>query len=374
MKPGHIFTGLALLAIVLLTVWIARNTYWDEVEVPMPAKGEARTNSLYAAERLVERLGATAHAQRNLGELPDPRAIIFLSYWNWDLIPSRRERLQAWVEKGGRLVTDRSLIGGDRALEQWTGIVRTGIDLEKFDVPVGEDRCINLQVAGEGRADYKVCGIDQGSRLTTNRDASWVLSDNHGIQAVRIAIGRGSLTLLNAHPFDNKQLFNGDDGLLFVTATGLERGDQVFFLSEEKTSSLLVLMWKHGAPVVVLLLGVLALALWRGSLRFGPSAGVTDPARRSLAEQILGTGRFTLRFGGGRALHAATVRALRETAERHLSGYRTLGTEERMALLASNTGLDQEALTEAINHTGPRRPRELRRVIALLETARRRIT
>ena len=374
MKPRYIFTGLALLAIVLLTVWIARNTYWDEVEVPMPAKGEARTNSLYAAQLLVTQLGATAHPQRNLGELPDPRAIIFLSYWNWDLIPSRRERLQAWVEKGGRLVTDRSLIGGDRALEQWTGIVRTEIDLEKYDVPVGEDRCINLQVAGEGRADYKVCGIDQGSRLTTNRDASWVLSDNHGIQAVRIAIGRGSLTLLNAHPFDNEQLFNGDDGLLFVTATGVERGDQVFFLSEEKTSSLLVLIWKHGAPVVVLLLGVLALALWRGSLRFGPSAGVTDSARRSLAEQILGTGRFTLRFGGGRALHAATVRALRETAERHLSGYRTLGTEERMALLASNTGLDQEALTEAINHTGPRRPRELRRVIALLETARRRIT
>ena len=223
MKPRYIFTGLALLAIGLLIVWIARNTYWGEVEVPMPAKGEARTNSLYAAERLVAQLGATAHPQRNLGELPDPQAVIYLSYWNWDLIPSRRERLEAWVAKGGRLVADRSLIGGDRALEQWSGIVRTELDLEKYDLPEGEDHCVNLQVAGEGRADYKVCGVDQASRLTASRDASWVLSDNHGIQALRIPIGLGSITLLNAHPFDNAQLFNGDDGLLFVTATGLER-------------------------------------------------------------------------------------------------------------------------------------------------------
>jgi hypothetical protein len=375
MKPRHIFVGLTLLAIGLLIVWIARNTYWGEVEVPMPAKGEARTNSLYAAERLVAQLGATAHPRRNLGELPDPRAVIYLSYWNWDLIPSRRKRLEEWVEQGGRLVADRSLIGGDRALEEWSGIVRTELpaesDSETYDA---ENRCANLTVAGEGRANYRVCGVDERSRLTTSRDASWVLSDNHGIQVLRIPIGQGSITVLNARPFDNQQLFRADDGLLFVTATGLERGDQVFFLSEEKTASLLALMWRHGAPVVVLLLGTLALALWRGSPRFGPAAGSTDAARRSLAEQILGTGRFTLRFGAGRALHAAAVRSLRETAERHLSGFRTLGAEERMALLASNTGLDQEALTEAINHTGPRRPRELRRVIALLETARRRIT
>jgi hypothetical protein len=375
MKSRHIFTGLALLGLALLVFWIARNTYWGEVEVPMPAKGEARTNSLYAAERLVAQLGATAHPQRNLGELPDPQAVIFLSYWNWDLIPSRRQRLEEWVEKGGRLVADRSLIGGDRALEKWSGIVRTELlpesDAETYDA---ENQCANLAVAGDGRANYRVCGVDERSRLTTSRDASWVLSDNHGIQVLRIPIGQGSLTVLNARPFDNQQLFRGDDGLLFVTATGLERGDQVFFLSEEKTASLLALMWRHGAPVVALLLGALALALWRGSPRFGPAAGLTDAARRSLAEQILGTGRFTLRFGGGRALHAAAVRSLRETAERHLSGYRKLGADERMALLASNTGLDQEALTEAINHTGPRRPRELRRVIALLETARRRIT
>jgi hypothetical protein len=378
MKGRHVLTGAAVLGLVLLVVWIARNTYWEEVEVPMPMKGEARTNSLYAAERLVAALGATAHPQRNLGTLPDTKSIIFLSYWNWDLLPKRRERLEQWVANGGRLVADRSLIGGDRALEQWSGIVRTELEQKENEETSAresdnENHCFKLEVAGEGRASYTVCGVDTTSRLTNSRDASWVLSDDHGIQALRINIGHGSITLLNAKPFDNERLFQGQDGLLFVSATRLKRGDHIYFLSEEATASLPALMWQHGAPVVVLLLAALALALWRASPRFGPAAAMPDSARRSLAEQIVGTGRFTLRFGGGRALHAAAVRALREAVERRVAGYRVLSSEQRMALLASSTGMDEEALTEAINHSGPRSPRELRKVIALLETARRRI-
>jgi hypothetical protein len=370
--------GIGILAVVLLVVWIARNTYWDEVEVPMPMKGEARTNSLYAAERLVAALGATAHSQRNLGTLPDTRSIIYLSYWNWDLLPKRRERLQQWVADGGRLVADRSLIGGDRALEQWSGIARFEVESKQNERATEQesennDRCFELDVAGEGRGSYFVCGVDTTSRLKSRRDASWVLSDDRGIQALRVAVGRGSITLLNASPFDNERLFLGQDGLLFASATGLERGDHVYFLSEEETASLLTLMWQYGAPVVVLLLGALALALWRASARFGPAAAVADSARRSLAEQIVGTGRFTLRFGGGRASHAATARALLEAVAQRIPGERVLSSEQRMALLAGSSGMDEEALTEAINHSGPRSPRELRKVIALLETARRRI-
>jgi len=378
MKGRHVLIGLVVLGLGAFIAWIARNTYWDEIDVPMPMKGEALTNSLYAAERLVTALGATAHPQRNLGTLPDPNSVIYLSYWNWDLIPSRRERLEQWVTDGGRLVADRSLIGGDVALERWSGIARSMVEIDENDVAAlaesDDEGCSALEVEGEERASYMVCGLDATSRLTNEHDASWILADDRGIQALRIPIGRGSITLLNAKPFDNVRLFEGEDGLLFVTATGLERGDHIYFLSEEETVSLLALMWKHGAPVVVLLLGALALALWRGGPRFGPATGMPDSARRSLAEQIVGTGRFTLRFGAGRALHAAAVRALREAAERRLSGYRALGTEQRMELLARNTGMDAEALTDAINHTGPRRPRELRRVLALLETARRRIS
>jgi len=100
-------------------------------------------------------------------------------------------------------------------------------------------------------------------------------------------------------------------------------------------------------------------------------AALPDVARRSLAEQIRGTGQFTMRFGRGQALHAAAARALREAAELHIAHYARLQVEQRIATLARVTALNPSELSDALNYAGPRRPRELLRTIALLESARR---
>jgi hypothetical protein len=387
MKSGRILTAILVLSIGLVIAVIARNTYWDETSVPMPMKGEARTNSMYAAQRFAEALGATAHVQHQLDLPREANGIIYLSYWNWNLAPKRRERLHRWVEAGGRLIADRSLIGGDQELERWSGIKRSLLKVSKDDESSDDisgadnlERCMDLETEtatpdpNTSRVSYYVCRVDHGTRLTSSRRPTWLLSDSEGIQAVRVGIGAGSFTLINAQPFDNRALFDGDDALLFVSATGIDRGDRIHFLSEEKGGSLLELIWRHGAPVVVLSLGVIALALWRGSLRFGPPAAVTDPARRSLAEQIIGTGRFTLRFGGGRALHTASVRALHETAQQHISGYGRLQKDMRIVALAQNTGMDPPTLAAAINFVGSHNSSELHKVVTLLETARRRLS
>lgn len=386
MKGSHVIIAAVVAAIALLVTVVARNTYWDEITVPMPMKGEARTNSLYAAQLLSRKLGVTVSAEHRVDSLPEPNTVIYLSYWNWNLVRDRREQLQRWVEAGGRLVADRTLIGGEQELESWTGIKHSVLPVDEDNAKQRsgdeEDDCADLDVESVGAdpsttsVSYFICGIEPSTRLTTNgrNRASWLLSDAEGMQALRVDIGRGSVTLINGAPFDNRILFDGDNGLLFVAATRIDRGDHLLFLSEEKSTSLLMLIWQHSAPVVLLSLGVIALALWRGSLRFGPPAGAADSARRSLAEQIVGTGRFTLRFGGGRALHAAAIRALHETAQRYVSGYGSMQGEARIAALASNTGLEESILAEAINYSGPRSTGELRKAITLLETARRRIS
>src|SRR6185437_9664331 len=125
---------------------------------------------------------------------------------------------------------------------------------------------------------------------------------------------------INSVPFGNRTLLDGDDAALFVAATQLRRGDAIWFVTEERSASLLWLIWRTGAPVVLLVLAAIVAWLWRAGARFGPPLAPTEAARRSLAEQILGTGQFTLRLGGGQALHAAQIRALRETAERWIPG------------------------------------------------------
>jgi hypothetical protein len=193
------------------------------------------------------------------------------------------------------------------------------------------------------------------------------------LQAVRIRVGRGSVTSINADPFGNRDLTEIDHGQLFVSATQLRRGDRVIFISERDHPSLLRLIWMYGAPVVVLFFIMVAALLWRGSVRFGPLSAATETARRSIAEQIRGTGQFTIRLGGGKALHAASVRALHEAANRRLAGYASSAHPERIAAIARATGIDTETLEHAINHGGARRTADLAHTIATLEAARRKI-
>ncbi len=382
MSGARIARLIVVALLIALVAWIANNTYWAEVEVPMPLKGEAARNPFYAAQRFAEALGARSEWDRMLGTPPQD-AVLVVSFWHWSLSPERRERLVRWVEAGGRLVVDRSLVGGGSDFESWSGIARAYREREAREDPSAPKlypKCRALSEEGHGAhsvstpgAHYVICGLDGLSSLRSARKTTWALRDASGIQALRVNVGRGSVTAINTTPFHYRNLFDGDHGALFVVTTQLRRGDQVHFLSEDAHPSMLALLWRLGAPAAALALGVIALALWRGGARFGPLAATPETARRSLAEQILGTGQFALRFGRGESLHAAAVRALNEAAQRRVSSYARLPSEERVATLARLSGLETGALAVALNYSGSRRSSELRSAIALLETARRRI-
>jgi hypothetical protein len=310
--------------------------------------------------------------------MPPHDAVIVASAWNWGLFPARRARLQSWVEAGGRLVLDRSVIGGQTELEQWTGVSRyqrTREEIGASDRKMEWEKCPRLtgNSGGAGAEErFAVCNLDRISGLRAAHRTLWVLRDaDNTIQAVRVAAGRGSVTVINAIPFGNRELLDGDHAALLVAATGLRGGEAIWFVTEEKGATLLSLIWRSGAPVVVLLLALIGAWLWRSVTRFGPPLALPEPARRSLAEQIRGLGQFTLRFGAGQALLAAQVRALEETADRHIAGYSRLPGAERIARLAQAAHVESSALSAAINLADAPRRGELRQRLTLLESVRR---
>jgi hypothetical protein len=373
-QPWLVVIGAA--SALALLIWVANNTYWTDIQVPMPLKAEAAVNPFYAVERFAQALGAQTEWNRGMS-LPPTNGVVFISAWNWDLTSDRRQRLEHWVESGGRLVVDKSLINSTDSFERWSGIRQEVTERPKQSrvAPVRATRCYTLDEKGGASHDtYSICGMDFASSLKTTRRTSWALSrDDWGLQAVRIKLGRGSVTMINGTPFVQRGLFDDDNGRLFVAATQLHGGDQIHFFSESSHASLLELAWQLGWPVVSLLLVLIALALWRGGARFGPLAAPADMARRSLAEQIRGTGQFTLRVGGGESLHAAAARALNEVAALYISAYERLPGTERMSALAQATGLEAHALAAALHYSGARRSDHLRAAIELLESARRRI-
>jgi hypothetical protein len=375
---------LAVLATAVIVAWLAANTEWIDGTLPMPARGEAATNPFYAAQSFAEKVGARVVRAPGFPN-PSRDAVVVLSGWYWSLSLKRAEAIKRWVEAGGRLVVDDSLVGRTPDFERWSGVSYADLDLEELDRVSGGNPapavCRRVGEAGAMESEAGKRESDPSARrwlcdvgiapLTTGRTPAWMLADQSGRQVVRMATGRGSVTVINAKPFTQRRLFDGDHAWLFVEATQLRKGDEVFFLSEDDYPSLLELVWLRGASVVVLGLALIGTAVWRRSDRHGPLAPGSVAPRRSLAEQLRGTGQFLVRYGG-EALHAAAVRALDEASRRQIDGYARLGATERLEAVAALTNLQAKAIQEAVRQSD-RSSRELRSSLALLETARRRL-
>ncbi|HEY7172580.1 MAG TPA: hypothetical protein VH417_17125 [Vicinamibacterales bacterium] len=380
MKRAGIVTIVAAAA-ALLVVWIARNTRWEETSLPMPPKGEALTNPFYAVQKFATLLGATA-VRDGAFVTPPPGAVVVLASWHWTLGQERRQAIERWVDAGGRLVVEGSMLGGEREFERWTGIEHRFRDRTRERDSISEPGSVYCDDVQEevpsdsierspAAAGRVICELNEASALTTIRPAVWSLKGRSGVQAARVRLGRGSVTWINAEPFQRMNLFEGDHGWLFVAATELRKGDEMHFLSEEDHPPLLTLIWRHGAPVVVLGLAAIALLLWRGGVRFGPLAAEEPSARRSLAEQLRGTAHFALRHGGGGALYAAELRALDEAAARRVAGYARLAPNDRTAALTAVTPIDRGTLAAAIVDPRVGRSHDLRTTLTVLEAARR---
>jgi len=366
-----------LVAVAGVVYLAATRTYWADAKVPLPPKGEALTNPFYAAQRFVDALGARASRDR-LFTPPSSGAVIVLSRWNWNLSTRRREAIERWVESGGRLVVDDTISGSEEFTE-WSGLEYQ--QHEKLLPPPADGHCARFREEQAMPAvppvvpTHWLCDFDRTTFLSSSRQVQqWALFDpTYGRQAIRVSVGRGSVTLVNWQPFQYRALFDGDHPWVLVKAAELKRGDEVHFLSEADHPSLLSLVWLYGAPVLWLGLTALGLLLWRGGIRFGPLAPPEGLLRRSLAEQIRGTGRFAFQHDHGESLHTATVRAVEEAARRRVVGYAALAPRDRVAALAEAGGMPATDLAEALDYHGLRRPSEVRGAISRLETIRRAI-
>ena len=367
------------LVAVILVAMLAQFTEWHQTEIRMSPQGEARRNPFYAMQRVADALGARTSWEHALGTA-SPDGVVVLSAFHWNLLPARQAALERWVESGGRLLVDDRLLSVG-AFEQWSGISWKSPERENDEEFIGPvdprppSLCRDLRTVGDSgglsRRRYRLCQYGDDSWLVTMKRPEWQLQDDDGAQALRVRVGQGTVTVINASPFTALMPLEGEHARLFVDAAQLRSGDEVHFLTENERPSLLALIWRYGAPVVILAALWIALALWRGGQRFGPLVPAAEAARRSLAEQIRGAGHFALRAGGGESLHRAMARALEEAARKRITGFHALDVDGRAAALARLTGFDAATLAGAITLVDFRNTNAVRGAVAVLERARR---
>jgi hypothetical protein len=317
--------------------------------------------------------------------MPPTDAVLVVNEWNWKTT-NRGAELKQWVSNGGRLVLDASV--DMPQLQAWTHLrlkypfARSLQDETTEDPAVVAERMKpcrtmqvieNPQVEGRPGTPWTLCTLSSMRRLLPVPGPSWGVGDESGLQAIRIAYGKGFILYADGYPFTYHTAVDEDDARLLLQGAQLRHGDRVYFLHSAEPESLMALLWRQYGAALSLLALAIGFYVWRSGTRLAPLLPPPEPARRSLVEQIRGTAQFLRRAGEATALHAATLSALESVGQRKLAGFARLTAEERLQLIARRTGLDAERLRTARSWRDSRGGDGLAEAVLLLEAARRRL-
>lgn len=403
--------GLGLAALLLGGWLLLVSTEWAEEQRPRPLPEELAQDGTVMARDHLQRLGLRARRVDDLLQMPSTDATLVLTARHWQLLEGSSARLRAWVEAGGHLVVDAETletvyVDGDGVNTDgepgsaWFPMRRVVLKNDPGTSTRPDCRLLRqregLPPAFGDQGDYVAC-LGGGGQLSAQApkgqrppEPLWVMTnEEHGTEVLRLALGRGRVTAFAGSfefdqqygftiaadgtasvvtNFSNRGLANGDNAALLAALVDARPGREVWLVTRIERPALLLWLWQHGAPALLLAATALALGLWLRSARFGPVRQPPPPARRSVAEQIRGSADFLFRHQPA-ALHAMALRALEDTAARRLAGWPRTPPQQRAALLARATGLPEMPLAQALSPHGTRA--QLTDALMLLETTRR---
>jgi hypothetical protein len=388
----------AVLVLAAIGFWLVTATEWADTEVPTPASGEAKKNSFYGAQVMLRELGLQVVKHDSLDTMPPAQARLVLASSHWDMFPEREQRLRQWVEQGGHLVMPSHLINSD-LLDGWIPLVwekppatdekkekekdpsvpRKRLPKSQFAEPAKDADCHavtepeTVPASFAGGRSFRICTWSAARYRPADKQPPplWTVLGAKGPEAIRVQVGRGTVTVMPWGLLHNANLTRADNALFAVAAVQARSGAEIWFVAEETREPFLRWIWHKGWAALLVGLLALAVALWRAAVRFGPLAPSAGTHRRSMAEQVRGTAGF-LHMHGADALHAAQLRALNESAGRQLRGYARRDAAARAAAIAQATGLEAAMLVRAMGERA-RHAGAMSVDLEVLETARRRL-
>jgi len=392
--------------------WFYANFEKERKDIDVGFLGAARYNPLLAAQRYIQSFGVTAHSEEGLTLLPPAKATLLIPSARYEMGGGEAERLRRWVEAGGHLVLvpsaafDEEYERADRFLDP------LGIEVKPSEEP--ETGGI-VDVDWPGTSDFITIKIDAYVRLDASKSKAKILlalADEDGAYLIRLAVGKGEVTVLSdANFLTNYNLDKNDHAayLWRVLQLGGHGNGQAQNLNPAMTTPLspsslpqagerdvgslrelhateqrpVWLVFSDGMPPLhrwlmqhalsALISGavLLLLWLWAASRRFGPLRATAPLARRRLLDHIAASGRFLWRAGQGEQLLKGVRRTLYRALELRHPAWAGLASQDLYQRLAALSGLSYEEVQGALLYTHLGSEHEFTQAIQTLERIRK---
>lgn len=375
-QRGLILGAIGLLVVGVLALWWVRNMEPKEIQVPLPPRGEAAYNPLYALKRTLEADGIAVQSRRRLAlrsQALAPGDTLLLLGDLRALPGSDADALMAWVARGGHLIAELPAAhGAERQGDDGPLLSALGVAVKPL--PPG---CLDYRDSPAGKqAAIPICGnariAVQGEREV---DLHWHDDDYDADVYVRLPHGEGSADLIVGLEFLQRAGLRAPGAAALarqLLAPNYGRGIVHLVYEAEMPPLWRILLERAWMAWLPLLLATLGWLWWRTQRR-GPLRPSPVASRRSLIEHVQASGEHVHRYGRGHLLHAS-LRAAFDAHLRRRDPYAASleGAAQREAI-AARTGVSVAEVEAALRAPVPFVAADLRLRIAKLNRLKARL-
>ncbi|WP_369978670.1 DUF4350 domain-containing protein [Xanthomonas bundabergensis] len=372
-----------LLVTSVLAAWFLGRYERAERELPLPPRGEAAYNPLYALRQTLRADGVRAESRQRLDLAAmrlQPHDSVLLLGDPRTLSKPDSEALLAWVARGGHLILRTPAADGD---DKTTLPIFDALDVGLEDGT--PDDCLKLAIPGQPEHS-EFCN---GRRFQIDEDAAsnwW--GGNEDYAYARLPHGDGNVDVLAEMDF----LQNGGSGsrvrdnaldaapappsggmrdvphrLLArqILAPNYGHGT-VYLIYAAELPSLWRTLFTRGWPAWLPALLMLLAWLWSRMQRFGPLQASPAGDRRSLLEHVRASGEHLFRYGKSALLYAAMRQAFLTRLRRRAPLAAALQGPAQAAAIAERLNLPAAHIEQALQPPAPKQHAAFRDRIRLL--------
>jgi hypothetical protein len=384
--------GLSLVgvgAVALLVTWFLVSFERKDIDVPLPPRGEAVFNPLYALKVSLQGAGQHVVSRPRLADETrplGPRDTVVLNGDPELLSPRDIDRLFDWVADGGHLVVEApsrvvpedqaSLVApfgvgareaDDNACMTVDKLPSTMPDEEMDEEFLARKKAEERRTGNPAIYTYDLYCF---SRFTLTAAAKPQLAwrDGGGAVFARFDHGLGSIDVIaDIIPLTRSNLQDREHAAFVRQLLDPNWGRGTFHLIyATDMPPLWQLLWRHGWMVIVSLALLLLLWVRMRTPRFGPLLPSPPEARRSLLEHVQASGEHLYRYGRAHLLHQALRRHVLARIRRRDPVAASLEGQAQITAIAERTGLPATDVGDALQSPRPLDARDFRHRIARL--------